>query len=47
MSENVCSNRFQIRRRPALKLALGLAMMAGVLLSSNASAQEPGTAGGL
>jgi hypothetical protein len=38
MSENLCSNRFQIRRRPALKLALGPAMMPGVLLSSSASA---------
>jgi hypothetical protein len=44
MSENVCLNRLQMNLRPAFKLAMGLAMMAVMLLSSRASAQELGTA---
>src|SRR5260370_42711989 len=44
MSENVCLNRLQMNLRPAFKLAMGLAMMAVMLLSSRASAQKLGTA---
>jgi alpha-tubulin suppressor-like RCC1 family protein len=44
MSERVCSNGSQIRLRPALAFATGLAMMTVMLLSSRAFAQDPGTA---
>jgi hypothetical protein len=43
MSENLCASRSRISRRPALKVAIGLAMMA-LMLPSGASAQAPGTA---